>query len=239
MILKMINGSKLYGLDHADSDDDYVGVFVEDPDVVFMGHSKKTTSLRETPDGVRNGAGDVDGVAYSVRHFFHLALKGNPTIITLLFVPNHAIVESTEIGRSILSHRDYFVSSKVAAPFRGYMKAQLERLKGQRTGHKPNRPEIVAEHGYDTKYAQQVARLGIQGRELMEFEKISLPMRQSERDLCMRIRNGHYTLEDVLIILENIAEDLFRASLKTNLPPEPNEKAVAKLSRQIHERYWQ
>lgn len=237
-ILRTQNGSKLYGLDHALSDDDYIGIFVETPDLLFLGHDKKTVSLRETPDGVRNGPGDVDGQAYSVRHFFHLAAKGNPSLLAILFTPNRSIVDSNEQGRSILANRDLFVSAQAAGPFKGYMLAQLDRLIGKRKGHIPNRPELVEEFGYDVKYASQVARLAFQGAKFLTKGQITLPMPEHERNICMGVRQGNYSYDACIKLLRDLQDILDLATRTTELPESPDMKAIARLSRTIHESTW-
>ena len=238
LILKTQNGSKLYGLDHAESDDDYIGIFVEGPDVLFLGGDHRTESLRETPDGVRNGPGDVDGQAYSVRHFFHLAAKGNPSLLAILFTPNRSIVDSTELGRKILASRELFVSAQAAGPFKGYMLAQLDRLTGQRKGHIPNRPELVEEFGYDVKYAQQVARLAFQGIEFLTEGKITLPMPEHEKNICMGIRQGYYSYKACIDLLQMLLSQIGEAASATQLAEKPDMKGIARLSRTIHEQHW-
>lgn len=238
LILKLQNGSKLYGLDHAESDDDYIGIFVESPDLIFMGGKKQTRSLRETPNGERNGPGDVDGQAYSVRHFFHLAMGGNPSIITLFFAPENSIVSSIELGQKILDAKELFISAELKAPFQGYLKAQLQRLKGEKKGHQPNRPELIEQFGYDTKYAMQVARLGFQGREILSTGKITLPMPSVQQNICRNIREGKYNYHSCLKLLEYLELSLIDAGKYTKLPLAPDKNAIAKLSREIHEEYW-
>lgn len=42
---------------------------------------------RTQPEGARSGPGDLDLVAYNLRKYLRLALKGHPTVLLLLFVP--------------------------------------------------------------------------------------------------------------------------------------------------------
>jgi hypothetical protein len=46
-----------------------------------------------------------------------------------------------------------------------------------------NRPELVAVHGYDTKYAMHALRLGLQGVELLSSGKITFPVPEPDREL--------------------------------------------------------
>ncbi len=45
-----------------------------------------------------------------------------------------------------------------------------------RTGARTNRPELVAAHGYDRKYAMHALRLRVQGVELLTTGRVSLPV---------------------------------------------------------------
>lgn len=237
-ILRLINGSKLYGLDTAESDDDYVGIFVESPNVVFAGSKCQTKKLHDRPDGAHAQPGDVDGIAYSVRHFFNLALGGNPTLLALLFAPRKFVVLETDWGLSILENSDLFLSKKAGPRFLGYMRSQLERLQGIKTGHIPNRPWLVEQYGYDVKYASQVARLGFQGIEYFTYGTISSPMPVAQRATCREIRAGKFTYDQVIERLELIRTDLDKAIEESQLPEEPQYDKVWALSRKIHEEVW-
>ena len=50
------------------------------------------------PEGARSGPGDLDLVAYSLRKYVRLALKGHPTVLLLLFVPDELTLVETDLG---------------------------------------------------------------------------------------------------------------------------------------------
>ena len=54
---------------------------------------------RTQPEGVRSGPGDLDLVAYCLRKYVRLALKGHPTILLPLFAPRGLVLVETDIGR--------------------------------------------------------------------------------------------------------------------------------------------
>ena len=56
---------------------------------------------RTQPEGARSGPGDLDLVAYSLRKYVRLALKGHPTVLLLLFVPDELTLVETELGRRL------------------------------------------------------------------------------------------------------------------------------------------
>jgi hypothetical protein len=86
--------------------------------------------------------------------------------------------ESKE-GWQTAPHR--FVSRLAAARFLGYLRAHKAAMTGSAGTH-ANRPELVAVHRYDTKYAMHALRLGLQGVELATTGRITLPVPEPDRD---------------------------------------------------------
>jgi len=98
-ILRATVGSTVHGLHHGGRDDrDEMAVFVEPPEYL-LGLARAQGIRgglygfehfieRTQPEGARSGPGDLDLVAYSLRKYVRLALKGHPTILLLLFVPD-------------------------------------------------------------------------------------------------------------------------------------------------------
>jgi len=238
-ILKVVNGSHLYGLNHEDSDLDYVGVFVEPPSTVFsLGHCD-SRPLHNRGHHDRNGPGSEDGIAYSVRKFFSLAMQGNPSILACLFAPTSKVEFATELGWLILKQRNLFVSSQAGPRFKGYLHSQYLRLTGERNDHTPVRPEITEKYGYDTKYAMHIVRLGLQGCEFLRDGMVTLPMPEDERKLCLAVRHGEYEFDDVLNLIRDVEADLLALVDNTDLPPHPDYDAIHALSRLIHEGFWE
>lgn len=228
-VIRMINGSTLYGLNHETSDEDYVVIFMEPPEVVFS--NRKIHSVNLEPE--------VDGVGYSLRHFVQLALDGNPSVLTVLHAPIERAKAVTWFPVwKIFALKGGFTSMRAAPRFLGYMNNQRERLGGTRTGHIPNRPELVEKYGYDTKYAMQALRLGMQGVEYFSTGTISSPMETNLIELLKDVRFGKYSYEQVMSLVLETEEALIEAIAKNALPPEPDEKMIYTYVRELHEDWW-
>jgi uncharacterized protein len=106
------------------------------------------------PDRARH---PVEAVA-SARKWARLALAGNPTVLLVLFAPDHEVVFRDEAGAELAANAHRFVSRLAASRYLGYLKGQKAAMTGQPGAH-TNRPELVAVHGYDTKYAMHALRL--------------------------------------------------------------------------------
>jgi predicted nucleotidyltransferase len=215
-----------------------MGVCIEPPEYVIGLNHFETWVYRTKPEGVRSEAGDLDFVVHSLRKFARLALKGNPTVLLLLFVKPEDLLLRTHLGDELQELAPAFVSRQAGRAFLGYLTAQKQRLLGERGQLRTHRPELVNEHGYDTKYAMHMLRLGYQGRELLETGRISLPMREHERQRVFSVRRGEVPFNDVLTEigkLERELEDLLETS---PLPPDPDRTAVDDFLVRAHRQYW-
>ncbi len=202
-ILRAVVGSTVHGLNVQDGieDRDEMGVCLEDEgDALGLGapfeqYIYRTAALREGKHDAKSRAGDLDLTIYSLRKWLRLALKGNPTILLLLFAPTN---ELDARGSQLKELAPAIVSRQAGRAFLGYLTAQKQRLVGERGGKDVNRPELVEKYGFDTKYAMHMLRLGFQGVELLTTGRLSLPMREPERAWLYGVRVGEVSLQDVL-----------------------------------------
>lgn len=239
LIIRSLVGSTIHGLELEGTDDrDEMGVCIEPPEYVIGLNDFETWVYRTKPEGVRSEAGDLDLVVHSLRKFARLALKGNPTVLLLLFVKPDDLLFRTPLGDELQELASAFVSRQAGNAFLGYLTAQKQRLLGERGQLRTHRPELVDEHGYDTKYAMHMLRLGYQGRELLEMGRISLPMREHERQRVFSVRRGEVPFNDVLTEigeLERELEDLLETS---PLPPEPDRTVVDDFLVRAYRQHW-
>jgi len=188
---------------------------------------RSTTYVERTqPEGARSGPGDLDLVAYSLRKWVRLALSGNPTVLLLLFSPPESLLVCTERGAALRALAPAIVSRKAGPRFLGYMRAQTDRLIGTRGQRNVNRPELIEAHGFDTKYAMHVARLGLQGIELLSTGRLMLPMAEPDRSRVMAIRRGDVPLGEALPEIDAIELRLHEAVENSPLRTEPDYERV-------------
>jgi predicted nucleotidyltransferase len=216
MIIRSLVGSTIHGLELSGTDDrDEMGVCIEPPEYVIGLDQFETWVHRTKPEGVRSEAGDLDLVVHSLRKYARLALKGNPTVLLLLFVKPEDLLLRTPLGDELQALAPAFLSRRAGRAFLGYVSAQKQRLLGERGQKNVKRPELEDAHGFDTKYAMHMLRLGYQGRELLETGRITLPMREEERRRVFAVRSGQVPFNDVLTEideLERALEDLCETS---------------------------
>lgn len=195
-ILRGTVGSTALGTAIDGQDDrDEMGICVEPAEYVCGLGSFEQYIYRTQPEGVRSGPGDLDLVIYSLRKYCRLAEQGNPSILILLWLPDYLV--KTQLGSELVGLRDAFVSRAAGWRFLGYLTSQRRALTGEKT-KKVSRPELVAAHGYDTKFAMHALRLGLQGIVYLTERRIELPIPEPTRTYLRDVREGRIDFPTVL-----------------------------------------
>lgn len=241
-ILRTVVGSGVHGIALEGLDDhDEMGVFIEPPECVVGTRGPVDHYVYRTkPEGARSGPGDTDLVMYSLRRYLRLATKGNPTALLPLFAPSDAVLLLTPLGEQLRALGPAFLSQQAVHRFLGYMQSQRERLLGSRHGA-PNRPELVARHGYDTKYASHALRLAHQGLEILREGRLTLPMPEPGRERVRQVKRGEVpSLDEVLAELDTLRDEVERrlATRDTPLPESPDLLRISAWSVEAHRRHW-
>jgi hypothetical protein len=213
------------------------GLNGEGPRLPFEQYERHTAWDR--PGGVanRSGAGALDVVVYSARKWARLALAGNPTVLLVLFVPDGDVVHRDPVGAELVANAHRFVSRHAADRFLGYLRAQRAGLTGE-SSVRTNRPELVALHGYDTKYAMHALRLGIQGVELLSTGRITLPVPQPQRDYLRAVRRGDVPLADAVNAVDDAEQHLLALHDSDRVPAHPDTDWVNDWLHRAHLEYW-
>jgi hypothetical protein len=244
LILLAEVGSGVHGVALSGTDDtDQMGVCIEPPEFVtglrqFEQYERHTSWDR--PGGVanRSGPGDLDVTVYGARKFCRLAADGNPSILTLLFTPPAARVLTTGLGWWLLDHAPSFVSLQAADRYLGYLNSQRKGLSGV---GRTNRPELVEKYGYDVKFASHAVRLGVQGIELLRWQRVMLPMEPEWRERVLAIKRGEVPYDDALALVNELEDEL--ASLRRQNPwrikAEPDREAINRFLHRAYTEHWE
>jgi uncharacterized protein len=117
LVLKVLSGSRAYGLDHPGSDIDTRGVCI--PPLEYL-LGLRTFEQHENESG--------DHVVFALSKFVRLALQGNPNLIEVLYTDPADILLINHFGERLLAARDLFLSRRVGETFSRYAIAQLRRM---------------------------------------------------------------------------------------------------------------
>jgi uncharacterized protein len=213
------------------------GVDSQTATVEFEQYQRHT--VWDKPGGLanRSGAGDLDVVIYSARKWCRLALAGNPTVLLLLFVTDDEVVYRNNAGAELVANAHRFVSQLAGDRFLGYLRAQKAAMTGE-TGAHTNRPELVAVHGYDTKFAMHALRLGVQGIELLTTGRITLPVPEPDRQYLRAVRRGEIKQAEVIGAVEAAEGQLESLRASVAIPAEPDRDWVNDWLHRSYSSYW-
>ena len=106
-------------------------------------------------------------------------------------------------------------------------------------GAHTNRPELVAIHGYDTKFAMHALRLGYPGRRA-PHQRAHHPARARAAPAYLRaIRRGEVELGEVIAAVDRAEQQLELTPRRTlDLPEQPDRDWVDSWLHRSHEAYW-
>lgn len=238
LILLTEVGSGLHGVTTGGDDQDMQGVCIEPPNVMLGVNKFDLYEYRTQPQGERSGKGDLDLNVYGMAKWVRLIIAGNPSHLLPLFAPPEFTYHIAWPGEELRENRNLFLARDHANRFLGYLNRQRERMLGQRN-QRTNRPELVAQYGYDTKFAYHCLRIAIQGIQLMRTGEIHVPMYGHERKFLTDVRLGKYTQSEVLKKLGALESDLMSASkYSSNLPERVDTDYVNDWLTNVYRRWW-
>lgn len=224
------HGTGLPGLE----DHDEHAIYIESPEQVFgLAYPPRGTMVRTQPEGVPSGPEDTDRNLYTLRHWLYLTAAGNPSMMLGLWSP---IIQTSPLGDELRALAPAFVGRHLIPKYRGYMKAQKDRLLGLRGGRHGKMRETDA--GYDTKYAMHAARLGAQGIELLTNRSLTLPIAGAVGKRLKDIRKGSFALDDVVRWIDSMDARLAEMAADERIPAGPDRDAITAWSITAHHETW-
>ena len=152
-------------------------------------------------------------------------------------MPDDEVVYRNEVGAELVNNAHRFVSKLACERFLGYLRSQRAAMTGEAGGH-TNRPELVAVHGYDTKFAMHALRLGVQGIELLTTGRITLPVPEPDLSYLRAIRTGEVRRDEVVAAVSDAEARLTQLRNDTKLPDEPDRAWVDAWLHRSHLAYW-
>jgi predicted nucleotidyltransferase len=206
IILEGVVGSTAYGLATPDSDVDKIGTYVGSTTKVLGFGLAKGAQTRVTAA--------PDSTTHEIGKYLGLALRCNPTIVELLWLPQYTV--ETSVGQELVDLRYHFLSERaVKDAYIGYAIQQAKRLL--------RRSEEGAE-GFSSdlknrtaKHARHCYRLLTQAQQILTQE--SLTVRLDERTAGVVFQMGEWACKepqkfyDAMIekaaVLENLQSSLF------------------------------
>ena len=120
MLLKAVVGSNLYGLNTKNSDVDHKGIFVLPNKELGKMHRIEQISDEKQ-----------DNTFYEIGRFLQLAMKANPNILELFYLPPKMILQKTSAYEILVKNRDLFLTKAIRNSLGGYAIAQIHKARGK------------------------------------------------------------------------------------------------------------
>jgi predicted nucleotidyltransferase len=238
VMYETIMGSVAYGVSSDTSDMDVYGWAIPPKEDIFphlrgeiLGFGKTAKRFEvfqehhvEDRDDQAGRGRTYDLAIFGIVKFFQLAMENNPNIIDSLFTPATCVLHSTRVGNLVRENRRLFLHKGAWPKFKGYAYSQLHKLTSKQPQGK--RAELVAEHGYDTKFGYHVVRLIGEVEQILLEGDIDL---QRNNDQLKAIRRGEWTEDRLRQWFAEKESHLERLYAESPLPPVPDEPRLRAL----------
>lgn len=185
--------------------------------------------------------GEWDIVVYEIRKAIRLLEKGNPNVLSLLWLPERGYISRSAAGALLIDSRRFFVGRHVYQSFVGYAKAQLVKMeRGAFRGYMgEKRKRLVERHGYDTKNAAHLIRLLRMGIEFLRDGELIVDRGNYDAAELLAIKHGGWSIERV----KSEADRLFRRAEeawdRSTLPSKPLHGPINELCVAVVEQAWE
>jgi predicted nucleotidyltransferase len=211
-------------------DKDAMGICIPPIDYYY---GLNTHSIHKGTKEIKRGEWDI--VVYEYRKAIRLLEKGNPNLLSILWLEPQYYIDITDAGQILLDNKDLFVGKHVYHSFVGYANGQLHRMthmacKGY-MGEK--RKRLVEKYGYDTKNASHLIRLLRMGIEFLVDGELHI-LRKDAQEL-LEIKAGEWSLEKVKAEAEKLFALSELAFIHSKLPSKPNHEKISNLCVEIAE----
>lgn len=228
-ILRCLVGSRAYGtaLEDPPSDFDYKGIYIA-PENQVLGIFREQETRRYGPDDQN----------FSLRHFARLCVKCVPNVLELLFCEEDCVIKATEEGQLLRTNRGLFLSKNCINPYIGYAQQQIRKSAIVPTNRGLGRQEIVAEFGYDTKYAMHTIRLLETAQELLAEGILNVKRPNREFLLDIRFGRAFKNYEEFHRYASALIDKVRELEEETPLREKPNMDAINSLIVDIQKQYW-
>jgi predicted nucleotidyltransferase len=174
-----------------------------------------------------------DLTVFGIVKFFALAMENNPNVIDCLFTPATCVLHSTRVGNLVRENRRLFLHKGAWPKFKGYAYSQLHKLAIKRPQGK--RAELVAKHGYDTKFGYHVVRLIGEVEQVLAEGDIDL---QRDNERLKAIRRGEWTEDRLRAWFADKESHLERLYAESPLRAVPDEGRIKALLLECLEEHY-
>lgn len=203
VILRVVVGSRAYGLDNEQSDTDVRGIYLPPAEMQW--------SLYGVPEQLENE--ERQECFWELQKFLVLALKANPNVLECLYTP--LIEHASPLARELLAMHDAFLSKLAFQTFNGYVLSQFKKLE----------QDLRATGAIKWKHAMHLVRLLLSGIGLLRDGVLPVAVTQ-HRERLLAIKAGSESWESVNAWRLALHKEFEQAFAETKLPDRPDYERV-------------
>jgi predicted nucleotidyltransferase len=215
---------------------------IDDIDVMFIVIPKATCYFGLQNFGSSNTidkfVGRWDIVAYEFKKFINLLIKGNPNVISMLWLDEKDYLFKNDYTNLLIENRELFNSKKIYNSFIGYAHGQITRSTHYNyqgyMGQK--RKEMVDKFSYDPKNLSHCIRLLRMGIEFFKYNKFIV--KRPDREELLDIKNGKWELDKIKNLADNLFNEIKNAKDNSTLPEEPNLEKIEHLMLKVFHNWF-
>ena len=203
VILKVVIGSRAYGLERDGSDTDRRGVFLPPAELHW--------SLYGVPEQIDDEPGQQ--TFWELQKFLVMGCKANPNVLECLWSP---LVESaTPLGRELLALRSALLSQLVFQTYSGYVASQFRKIEAD-----------LRQHGAPKwKHVMHLLRLLTAGVGVLATGEVPVDV-GDQRPRLLAVRRGQLAWEEVQAWRQELHVRFTAAAQATRLPVRPDYERV-------------
>lgn len=203
VILKVVVGSRAYGLHSESSDFDRRGVYLPPADRLW--------SLYGVPEQLENET--TQETYWELQKFIALCLKANPGVLEVLYSP--LVEHATPLAQELIAMRAKFLSKLVYQTYSGYVMSQFRKLQG----------DLRNQGQVKWKHVMHLIRLLISG--VTALREGVVPVDAGEhRERLLAIKHGEVAWDGVEQWRLRLHAELDEAYRTTTLPDRPDYAAA-------------
>lgn len=205
VIYRVSAGSRAFGLDTEDSDEDRRGV--------YLPPAALTWSLFKPPEQLEYQSEGIEEVCWELEKYLLLALQANPNILETLWTPQ--VLFADETGKELRALRSAFLSRHLYKTYSGYVLSQFRLMR-----------RTYEQHGtYKSKHAMHLIRLLYSGIHALKTGEILVDVGQ-HRDELLKIKSGDVSFAEVRDRALALDREFQEAFAVTQLPDRPDYERV-------------
>lgn len=203
VILKVVIGSRAYGLEEAGSDTDRRGV--------FLPSAEQHWSLYGVPEQIDDDP--AQETYWELQKLCVLGLKANPNVLECLWSP--LVEHATPLGQELLAMRGAFLSRLVFQTYSGYVASQFRKIQAD-----------VRQRG-EPKWKHVMHLLRLMQAGVLVLSTGEVPVHVGEhRDRLLEVRRGQIAWADIEAWRQDLHREFEAAAAATSLPERPDYERV-------------